>query len=265
MKRFFFKALTVSLLLISFIAVFVVNPFTTSKAYAAGTWSPTGSMITARYRATATLLPNGRVMVAGGQLYQFSPTLTSAELFPALQVAARAYGVLVRSLLIQAGPLGDVSIAGQDGNQTATVVSVSVPLVLTIAAITDSASGNATASPAVADSSSILSTINVLGLQVNLLTAKAHADSTGLATGSTILSSVTFNGQPVNIGTNPAPNTTISLVGLGTVTFNEQTVVQQSGQTSIVVNAIDLKVTVGSLTGLQVVLGHTEASVTQDP
>ena len=32
-----------------------------------GLWSSTASLATARYRHTATLLPNGRVLVAGGR------------------------------------------------------------------------------------------------------------------------------------------------------------------------------------------------------
>jgi hypothetical protein len=42
-----------------------------------GTWSPTGSLVTARTSHTATLLANGTVVVAGGGI---SP-LASAELY----------------------------------------------------------------------------------------------------------------------------------------------------------------------------------------
>ena len=43
-----------------------------------GTWTPTGSLNTARTNHTATLLPNGRVLVAGGL---GSGALASAELY----------------------------------------------------------------------------------------------------------------------------------------------------------------------------------------
>ena len=46
---------------------------------AGGTWSVTGSLNTARNLHTATLLPNGTVLVAGGQDSNSDP-LASAEL-----------------------------------------------------------------------------------------------------------------------------------------------------------------------------------------
>src|SRR5436190_180476 len=46
------------------------------------TWTPTGSLNTARELHTATLLPNGMALVAGGDDSSFNP-LTSAELYDA--------------------------------------------------------------------------------------------------------------------------------------------------------------------------------------
>jgi hypothetical protein len=46
-----------------------------------GTFSATGSMTTARVGSTATLLSDGRVLVAGGSASQSSPILPSADLY----------------------------------------------------------------------------------------------------------------------------------------------------------------------------------------
>jgi hypothetical protein len=62
------------------------NALATAELYdpALGTWTTTGSLNTARLRHTATLLPNGMVLVAGGHDSSYNPT-ASAELYdPAL-------------------------------------------------------------------------------------------------------------------------------------------------------------------------------------
>jgi hypothetical protein len=43
-------------------------------AAAGGTFSPTGSMSTARQSHTATVLPNGQVLIAGGTMVLVSPS-----------------------------------------------------------------------------------------------------------------------------------------------------------------------------------------------
>src|SRR5207253_5732141 len=46
-----------------------------------GTWSVTGSLSTARYVHTATLVPNGKVLVAGGHDPLSGSSFASAELY----------------------------------------------------------------------------------------------------------------------------------------------------------------------------------------
>ena len=51
-----------------------------THASGSGTWMTTGSMSVARFSHTATLLPNGKVLVAGGRS-SFGTFLASAELY----------------------------------------------------------------------------------------------------------------------------------------------------------------------------------------
>ena len=63
-------------------AVTTADALASAELYdpASGTWTATGSLATARYRHTATLLPNGKVLVAGGY-DDTSGFLASAELY----------------------------------------------------------------------------------------------------------------------------------------------------------------------------------------
>ena len=65
-----------------FLAVAVRGPFL--NAQPVGTFTPTGSMITPRFLHTATLLPDGRVLIAGGSRLEANyawETLSSAEIY----------------------------------------------------------------------------------------------------------------------------------------------------------------------------------------
>ena len=65
---------------------------TVALAQTVGSFAATGSMIAPRWGHTATLLPSGKVQIAGGTLPQSASALASAELYDPTTGAFRAAG-----------------------------------------------------------------------------------------------------------------------------------------------------------------------------
>jgi hypothetical protein len=96
-----------------------------------GTFAPTGSMAAARAPYSAALLPNGKVLIAGGYGPAIGSVLASAELydpssgtFSATGAMSKARASYAESLL----PNGKVLIAGgtSNGDNTGTLASAEV-------------------------------------------------------------------------------------------------------------------------------------------
>src|SRR5450759_4572156 len=88
-------------------ALFVALVFALSLPLAAhavtNTWSAAGNLTTARYLHTATLLPSGQVLVAGGS--SNSGLLASAELYDAATNTWSAAGTITTASTWHTAPL----------------------------------------------------------------------------------------------------------------------------------------------------------------
>jgi hypothetical protein len=107
-----------------------------------GTWSATGSMATPRFTHTATLLPNGQVLVAGGMTDYASDGVASTETYNPATGAWASSGNMSR---LRAGhvavllPNGTVLVAG---GQTVTAGGSGIPEPTATAEIYNPATGN---------------------------------------------------------------------------------------------------------------------------
>jgi hypothetical protein len=94
-------------------------------------WTATGNLIAARYHHTATLLPDGRVLVAGGQLLNPDNALASAELYDPASGTWKATGGMNEARTHHTATLlrdGKVLVAGGSSEGLGGVVLASAEL-----------------------------------------------------------------------------------------------------------------------------------------
>ncbi|MGH9263254.1 MAG: Kelch repeat-containing protein, partial [Acidimicrobiales bacterium] len=106
-----------------------------------GTWEPTGSLNVPRLQTTATLLDNGRVLVAGGRNFAFSDALASAELYNPVTEAFTVTGSMADGRWSHTAtrlPNGKVLVAG---GFTDPATSLNAQPVLDTAELYDPATG----------------------------------------------------------------------------------------------------------------------------
>jgi hypothetical protein len=138
---------------------------------------------------------------------------------------------------VTSGPISTVTLpSGGGGPFTQSVLSVSVPNVLSTGVLNVSTQGTLGASGG-SSSSADVAGVSALG---GALTATAIRSSCTVgpnsSSGSTTLVGATLGGLPVAL--NPAPNTTLTVPGVGSVTLNEQIPTGGAGNYSLTVNAI---------------------------
>ena len=168
------------------------------------------------------------------------------------------------------GPLFPVFLGCNiaDKTNTATAASMQLGLFASSGSLTDSVTSTHTATTAQVHANSTVQSANILAglIAADVVTADAVSHATATAASST--GSATFVHLVVagkSISATPAPNTTITLAGLGSVVLNEQSVKGDGvNHTSISVNAIDVRVTLANIFGLpvgtRIIIAHAGSS-----
>lgn len=109
------RSVTLTALNAGLAALLALLPWGMAQAVAPGTWSPSGNMTSVRFNQTATLLPNGRILVAGGCIDPRCTSTASAELYDPYTGNWTATGTLATPRSAHTAtllPNGQVLVAG---------------------------------------------------------------------------------------------------------------------------------------------------------
>ena len=213
----------------------------------------------------------GMVVLAGSVLAQASP---AAAAVTETGFQATAYGTQVNvGSVVTSGRsaqafLGCTSATGV--THTNTAASVAVPGVLSSGTIDTSAASQTTAAGVASAASSTIQHVSLLGGLVTA-TAVKSVSTTGRnsSTGAFSVSAAgtTFAGLTVagvTVSGTPAPNTRLTLPGVGYVVLNQQTSHVGSGSAGLTVIGLHVVVTLSTPlapTGTQVVVSSAESSL----
>lgn len=167
--------------------------------------------------------------------------------------------LIINTTLVDTGPLPSTGGAIQNTELTA-----GIPSVLNAGIAHASVIGQSTYTRSEASLSDVDLSLTGLGLQSGILRADAEAKCNkkgkASATGSSTITGLVLNGQPINI--TGRPNQTISLGLLGEIVINEQIKSVNGKDASITVNALHVKlVDLLGITVADVIIGHAEASI----
>jgi len=182
-------------------------------------------------------------------------------------VGGGAYGesvavkLLAGNVPVSSGPMPKVTLpAGGGGPFTNKLASATVPMLLSAGVLTVSTSSSRLGShTSTANSSASTANVKLGSGQLTATVIKSSCTASGPgSTGSTTILGTNLPG----LSANPAPNTTIAVPGLGSVTFNEQIRSNSPGRsTSITVNAIHVHLA-NMLAAGDIIISHSRCVAT---
>lgn len=179
-----------------------------------------------------------------------APVIVVAMAAPALadvtSVGGGAFGASVNvkplhAALVTAGPISTVTLpaGGSATPITAHVLNADVPHYLS-ASVLDASTQGTLGSSGGTQSSAKVTGVNLGSGDVTATAVSSSCQSSDTGSIGTTLTQISILGStPVNIS--PSPNTSVTLVGIGTLIENEQIKNDSSGHTEITVNALHLK------------------------
>jgi hypothetical protein len=168
---------------------------------------------------------------------------------------------------VTSGPTPSVTLpSGGGGPVTNSLASVNLPGVLATGVLNVSTQGSnlgshngtSTSSAQVVGATLLAALAPSLGgsplLTADVISSQCTSNGDG-SSGSSTLVGVSVAGSPVAV--NPAPNTTIDVLGAITVTLNEQIVTGSPGETSITVNAVHVRLNLDGIANGDVILSQS--------